>query len=103
MCLTLSFFGPCLEVAHNGGVGGVFHPMQLVLEAVALNSSLESLDVQANALDVDSAIVLEEGLVVHPRIARVGVDENPLGLHGLRAIARAVPACVKLSQEFESN
>lgn len=69
-----------------------FNPIQLLIEGLLANQTLESLDLSDCGLGPDSAFVLEDALQTHPRIKALALMDNPLGEEGLRSIVRLLLA-----------
>lgn len=67
-----------------------FHPIQILVEGLLFNRTLQRLDMSACGLGPDTAFVLEDALQAHPCIKSLVLMDNPLGAVGLRCIIRLV-------------
>ncbi|CAJ1344376.1 unnamed protein product [Effrenium voratum] len=76
-----------LGTQHRGlkQAAGVRNPLQLFLEGLQVNDTLEELDI-SNC--VDTAWVLQEALQRHQKLKSLRLCENPLGETGLRFVFR---------------
>eukprot|EP00929_Paragymnodinium_shiwhaense_P094911 TRINITY_DN5576_c0_g1_i2.p1 TRINITY_DN5576_c0_g1~~TRINITY_DN5576_c0_g1_i2.p1 ORF type:complete len:1720 (-),score=341.75 TRINITY_DN5576_c0_g1_i2:98-5257(-) len=65
-------------------------PVMAFLELISGDSTVEKLDLSNNGLDGHAALVLESALLAqgHPRISRILISDNPLGLSGMRCLLR---------------
>jgi hypothetical protein len=82
-----------LSVARNSGVAGKtqfqhYNPLQLLIEGLQYNSTMQTLDVSETGCGSDSAFVLEDAIISHPNMKWLDISGNPLGGSGLRAILR---------------
>jgi len=83
-----------LTAGGAGGVGstkdphGRFHPIQLLIEGLLLNRTIQQLDLSDCGLGPDSAFILEDALNSHPAISSLSLMNNPLGDAGLRCVIR---------------
>ena len=64
------------------------NPLQLFLEGLLVNDTLEELDISNCAVGIDTAWVLQEALQRHSKLQNLRLCENPLGEAGLRHILR---------------
>ncbi|CAJ1405435.1 unnamed protein product [Effrenium voratum] len=63
-------------------------PISELVEKLAFNKALRSLSVCTNRIDSRAALVIEDSLEGHPRLSRLYLRNNPLGIMGLRSILR---------------
>lgn len=64
------------------------NPLQLFLEGLLVNDTLEELDLSNCGVGIDTAWVLQEALAGHTKLQTLRLCENPLGEAGLRHILR---------------
>lgn len=91
-CLkSLSFASNCAgSSCHFGKDHAQFHPIQLLIEGLQFNTTLETLDLSDCSLGPDSAFVLEDALQAHSTLTSLDLSSNPLGDAGLRCILRLI-------------
>lgn len=85
-----------LKLSHCATVvtsGNSMTPMAPFLEQVALNSSLQTLDISENHLDFRSALILEDALEFNTTLTALDVSNNGLGLIGMRSLLRLLSRC----------
>mmetsp|Transcript_78708 Transcript_78708/g.138856 ORF Transcript_78708/g.138856 Transcript_78708/m.138856 type:complete len:1576 (+) Transcript_78708:47-4774(+) len=85
---------------------GALSPMNSLLEVLAGDKHLRSLNISNNALDGYAAIMMEYAFQKHPSIQKINVSSNPLGSDGLRSMLRllADDGCPELDQiQFEDT
>jgi len=63
-------------------------PLSRFLEHLAYNKSLTHLDITMNRCDFKSALVMEDSLDTHKKLAELIVSDNPLSVLGVRSILR---------------
>jgi Ran GTPase-activating protein (RanGAP) involved in mRNA processing and transport/Ca2+-binding EF-hand superfamily protein len=68
----------------NGGD----NPIQFLLEQLARDESLTSLDISMNRIDFRGAVVLEDALINNGSITDLNISHNPLGMLGMRSLFR---------------
>ncbi|CAE7661363.1 dfa3 [Symbiodinium sp. CCMP2592] len=66
------------------------NPLQLFLEGLQANSTLEELDLSSCSMGADSAWVLQEALRRHQNLKQLRLCDNPLGEQGLRYVLRLI-------------
>ncbi|CAE7036031.1 NLRP5 [Symbiodinium natans] len=66
------------------------NPLQLFLEGLQANATLEDLDISGCSVGADSAWVLQEALRRHPKLKQLRLSDNPLGEQGLRYVLRLI-------------
>ncbi|CAE7176698.1 dfa3, partial [Symbiodinium necroappetens] len=77
---------PAIQIALAAG----HNPLQLFLEGLQANSTLEELDVSSCSMGADSAWVLQEALRRHQKLKQLRLCDNPLGEQGLRYVLRLI-------------
>mmetsp|Transcript_25205 Transcript_25205/g.57985 ORF Transcript_25205/g.57985 Transcript_25205/m.57985 type:complete len:1376 (-) Transcript_25205:99-4226(-) len=79
-----------LSFAGNSCTGATdsHHPMQLLIEGLLFNASLQSLNLSGCGLGPAEAFMLEDALQEHCAIRIVDLSNNPLGGYGLRSVIR---------------
>jgi len=68
--------------------GDEVSPMASFFEHLSSNTNLKHLDVSFNQLDFRAALVLEDALLNHKKLARITISNNPLGHMGMRSLLR---------------
>jgi hypothetical protein len=69
-----------------------FHPIQVLVECLHCNTSLEMLDLSDCGIGPDTAFVLEDALQSHVNMRTFLLADNPLGDAGLRSVMRLLIA-----------
>eukprot|EP00930_Biecheleria_cincta_P016398 TRINITY_DN13353_c1_g1_i3.p1 TRINITY_DN13353_c1_g1~~TRINITY_DN13353_c1_g1_i3.p1 ORF type:complete len:1543 (-),score=251.14 TRINITY_DN13353_c1_g1_i3:233-4861(-) len=74
--------------------------MTAFLERLPGDTTLTSLDISANCLEANAALIVEYALRKHKKIRSINVSRNPLGLEGMRCMIRllALETCPELFQ-----
>mmetsp|Transcript_8051 Transcript_8051/g.16989 ORF Transcript_8051/g.16989 Transcript_8051/m.16989 type:complete len:582 (-) Transcript_8051:148-1893(-) len=76
-----------LDISKNGRLGTGAHEA-LAKEGLAQNHHLEELDLGDCQLDDEKGALIIESLIGHPRMRRLRLSRNELGLESLKALAR---------------
>lgn len=66
----------------------VVTPISLFLEVLAYDKTLTQLDIAINRIDYRAALIIEDSLDFHNKLARLNLAQNPLGTLGMRSILR---------------
>jgi Ran GTPase-activating protein (RanGAP) involved in mRNA processing and transport len=82
--------GPGQSGAKDGPVR--FNPVQILVEGLHCNSSLEDFDLSDCGIGPDTAFVLEDALQTHQSMKSLILMNNPLGDAGLRSVMRLLLA-----------
>eukprot|EP00931_Biecheleriopsis_adriatica_P055005 TRINITY_DN32435_c0_g1_i1.p1 TRINITY_DN32435_c0_g1~~TRINITY_DN32435_c0_g1_i1.p1 ORF type:complete len:1676 (+),score=374.86 TRINITY_DN32435_c0_g1_i1:144-5171(+) len=74
----------CAGVSASSGSSTIDH----FLEILENDTSLTELDISLNRVDFRGALILESALETNPRLCRVDISYNPLGILGFRSLLR---------------
>eukprot|EP00913_Durusdinium_trenchii_P023609 g22181.t1 len=77
------------------------NPLQLFLEGLLVNDSLQELDLSNCGVGFDTAWVLQEALWRHGKLHTLRLSENPLGEAGLRHVLRLITEMGETLQGFD--